>query len=240
MMAFSGVRSSWLILVRKRDLAALAASAAFWARSESSSRFLIAVKSLMKKTKPPSLVRVPSLRIQRPSLSWRSALPSERARRPMPRSWGRRKRRIAYDVLLRQQRGFREIHSGDVAGDVGEEFAYRIVGEQHPSIRPHQEHALARGSRGACTSRISADSARAFSRAIMARILSCITVMEFSSTPVSSRPGLRDRGFELAAGDAVGGLHGGGQRPHDAPRQDRGDQQREQQRDRREPAEAKT
>ena len=56
----------------------------------------------------------------------------------------------------------------------------------------------------ASTSRVWAERRCAFSRSTMTRMLSCMTVIERSSTPVSSAPTRRDRRLQFAIGDAVG------------------------------------
>ena len=138
MMAFSGVRSSWLMLARKRVLEALARSASALARRRDSSRSLMAVKSDRKMIEPPSLVWLTVMRSQRPSASSSSAWPLS-----FDIGAGRLGgRQLALDG---RQRGVEGLARHQLVGDLGEEAAQRAVGHDDPAVGRGQHHAFAAG-----------------------------------------------------------------------------------------------
>ncbi len=164
MMAFNGVRSSWLILARNSDLLRLASSACSLAARKTRSRSLIAVMSVAMTTKPPSAVGLRDSLSQRPSASAISPVGAASATSNAAGSGAPASNEA--------------VGPGKSAATC--EFATTMQPSASSTMTPSAELSTA------LTRRLCAERRAAISRSMVARMLSRITAIASSSSPNSS------------------------------------------------------
>ena len=205
--ADSGVRSSWLMLVRKSVFARLAASASSRASRNAASRSFRNEMSLAISTVPPSFEGL-----------WVSLHPTAVGEPHFPR----RMRQAVVDFHGHP------FPCGEGVAAARKELPDQRVGDQHAAVRTDQGDAASAPSI-ASASWVCAERRAAISRSIICRMLSRITVIEASNRPNSSLPPGPDVGIEFARRDAAGGMGGGGDRRDHLARQHQRDQTADQQ-----------